>query len=239
MGIFSWLFDAPTPPAPDVWPNNVTWGAMKHGVTVQIEEGARFLWTVPCGDLELPSGRLVACDPFVCLLPTRTPFILTPKGRFPVSVTLADVSEAQDRSHIREAYASIVFAPGVEVYRKALPLAIDGQNRPELKGDEFIGFGVDAGTACFVDESVIGPCMPDPETWGDELFDNDRDDSWFRRMDDPIHIREGIANIVLPLARRGENLILFHSGWGDGHYPLVGGFDTAGTLVAVHIDFLF
>jgi hypothetical protein len=39
------------------------------------------------------------------------------------------------------------------------------------------------------------------------------------------------------LAKNGENLILFHSGWGDGLYPIVGSFDQTGKLLAAHIDF--
>ncbi|MDR3460603.1 MAG: DUF4241 domain-containing protein [Verrucomicrobiae bacterium] len=238
MNIFKRIFGTSPQPPPKTWPNHPTWGALKNSVTLQTEDGPRFLWTVECGDLSLPSGRLVACDPFVFLSPSDTPFILAPKGRFPVVVTLADVSDQQDRSHIREAYASIIFSREVEACRKSIPLAKDGEARPEMKGDDFVGFGVDAGTACFVDESVIGPCMPDPKSWHKSLFENDRVDSWFHRMDDPAHIREGIANITLPLAKNGENLILFHSGWGDGVYPVIGSFDPAGHLLAAHIDFL-
>jgi len=224
-------------PAPGVWPNHATWGALRNEYTLSTEDGPRHLWTVPCGDLVLPSGRLVACDPFVFLSPTGTRFIEAPRGKFPVVVTLADVSDMQDRSHIREAYASIIFSTDTEAYRKAVPLAKDGEKRPEPKGDEFIGFTVDAGTACFVDEAVIGPCMPDPRTWYESIFENNQEDCWFRRMDDPDHIRAGIANIVLPLAKNGENLILFHSGWGDGCYPLVGSFDSSGRPLAAHVDF--
>lgn len=219
------------------WPNHATWGALKNEVTLHTEDGPRYLWTVGCGTLSLPSGRLVACDPFVCLQPHGMPFVLTPRGDFPVVVTLTDVSEAQDRSHIREAYASIVFAEGREAFRKSLPLARDGEARPEPKGDEFIGFPVDAGTACFVDETLIASCMPAPETWLEALFETEHDDSWFKRMDDPAHIRPGLANIPLPLGTKGENLILFHSGWGDGLFPVVGSFDAEGRLVAAHIDF--
>ena len=237
MNILSRLFSKKAPPPPNTWPNNPTWGALKNEVTVETKDGPRHLWTVACGELAVPSGRLVACDPFVFLSPKDTPFIIVPRGRFPVVVTLADVSEDQDRSHIREAYASVMFSSAAEAYRKCIPLATEGQERPELNGDEFVVFGVDAGTACFVDESVIGLCMPDPRTWYESLFENERADCWFRRMDDPAHIREGIANITLPLAKNGENLILFHSGWGDGHYPVVGSFDSAEGLVAAHIDF--
>jgi hypothetical protein len=152
-------------------------------------------------------------------------------------VTLADMSPAQDKSHVREAYASIIFSSEKEAYRKAIALAKDGEDRPETDGENFIGFGVDAGTACFVDDSLVGSCMPDPKTWYEGLFENSKPDCWFQRMDDPNHIRAGIANIVLPLAQHGENLILFHSGWGDGVYPVVCSFDSAGNLLAAHIDF--
>jgi hypothetical protein len=54
----------------------------------------------------------------------------------------------------------------------------------------------------------------------------------------PKHIRAGLANIPLPLATDGANLILSHSGWGDGFYPVIGGYDVDGRLIAVHIDLL-
>lgn len=31
--------------------------------------------------------------------------------------------------------------------------------------------------------------------------------------------------------------MVFRSGWGDGHYPTIGGYDAGGALVAVHLDF--
>jgi hypothetical protein len=238
MNIFSKFFRKKVPVESESgWPNHPTWGALKENESLHTEGGPVFLWTVPCGELKVPSGRLVACDPFAFLSPTGMPFIETPKGNFPVIVTLADVSEKQDRSHIREAYASIIFSTSPEVYRKVLPLAKEGEERIKCEGNEYVGFGVDAGTACFVDETVVANCMPDVSVWHEELFENEREDSWFKRMDDSAHIREGLANIILPRATRDENLVLFHSGWGDGNYPVIGSFDSAGRLIAAHIDF--
>jgi hypothetical protein len=57
-------------------------------------------------------------------------------------------------------------------------------------------------------------------------------------MDDPGHIRYGLANVPLPGAAQGENIVIVHSGWGDGSYPVVGGYDASGRLIRVHIDFL-
>jgi hypothetical protein len=219
------------------WPNNPTWSAGRNGVTVATERGDFYLWTIPCGSLLVPSGKLSVCDPFAFMRPRDNPHIITPTGKFPVTVTLADVSGNLDRSHIREAYASIHFADGQESYRKTLALAKEGEDRPMTEGDEYIGFAVDAGTACFVDDSVLETCMPDKSTWLADLFENERSDCWFARMDDPNHIRDGIADIPLPLGRNGENLILFHSGWGDGVFPVVGSYDSDHRLLAAHVDF--
>jgi hypothetical protein len=219
------------------WPNHSNWSSGKHEITVQTNDGPRFLWSVKCGILTLVSGKLVACDPFAFMSAGNNPHVLVPPGKYPVSVTLADVSEGQDRTHVREAYATVTISEGAETHRKVLPLARAGKERPELPGGEFIGFGVDAGTACFVDDESTATCMPERATWLKDLFENERPDSWFNLMDDPAHIRDGLANIELPLAQNDENIIIIHSGWGDGTYPVVGSFDASGRLLAVHIDF--
>ena len=219
------------------WPNDETWSAEKHEQLTKTESGNRFTWVVDCGPLFLPSGKLVACDPFAFLQASDNPHVLVPPGRYSVSVTLADVSEKLDRSHIREAYATVRIMPGTEAYRRALPLALDGESREPFTGDTYTGFAVDAGTACFVDDEAVSNCLPAHVDWYETFFDNGRDDSWFARMDDPNHIRAGLANIDLPLAQNGENILIIHSGWGDGRYPVVGSFDADDKLLAIHIDF--
>ncbi|MGI5128701.1 DUF4241 domain-containing protein [Pseudonocardia sp. CA-107938] len=57
-------------------------------------------------------------------------------------------------------------------------------------------------------------------------------------MDSPEHLMEGCANIELPLATAGENVVLAHSGWGDGVFPVLCTVDADGRLLAVHIDLL-
>lgn len=152
-------------------------------------------------------------------------------------VTIADVSGRLDDSHLREAYASVLLSDEPEVRRSVLEPGPAGGTVPELAADEYVGFPVDAGTACFIDGGAVEHAMPDGD-WYEDLFDTGRPDAWFERMDDPAHIRPGIANIPIPLAKDGENVVLFHSGWGDGLYPMVGSYDATGTLVAVHVDLL-
>lgn len=182
------------------------------------------------GELKVPSGRLEASDPFVSL--GEGLVVAIPPGSYPVRVTVTDVSEEQNGSHLRESYLSVVLAEG-EAARVEF-LAPEGATPPE-DPDEFYGVPVDAGTVGFADADAVARCMPEGD-WYSDLFDTGRDDSWFALMDSAKHYREGCANIVLPLAAEGENLVLAHSGWGDGFYPVVGAYDAAGNLLGVHID---
>lgn len=142
-----------------------------------------------------------------------------PPGEYPVRVTVADVSDEQDGSHLREAYLSLVLADGA-------PASVELAHESAVM--------VDAGTVAFADAAAIAECMPEGD-WYEDLFD---DESWFSRMDDPDHLQAGCADIVMPLAEAGENVILSHSGWGDGLFPVVRTRDARGNVLGLHIDLL-
>jgi len=221
------------------YPNIDFWSALREGARVAVGEGKDYTLTVvDCGFLLMPTGRLIACDPFAVLEKNFSYFVQVSPGRYRVLVTLADVSDDHDGSHMREAYATLLLdETAVEARRRIITPLEDAVCPPEMDDDGlYNGFPVDAGTACFVDQGAVDTLMPDGD-WQD-VFDNGTPDSWFERMDDPSHIRAGLANIVLPLSRGGENIVIIHSGWGDGHYPVVGGYDASDRLVRVHIDFL-
>lgn len=195
------------------------------------------LSVVDLGMLNLPSGRLEASDPFVNL---GEGFVVNiAPGQYPVRVTLADVSEERDGSHIREAYLSVIVAEGM-VARVEHAIAEGMEHIPDATS---YGVPVDAGTVAFADNAAVQRCMPGTdneefEDWYDDIFDNGTDSSWFSLMDSPAHLREGCANITMPLATNGENVVLSHSGWGDGIYSVLKTFDADGNLLGVHIDLL-
>jgi Protein of unknown function (DUF4241) len=222
------------------YPNVDFWSALHDGRRVPVGEGKHYVLSiVDCGFLHMPTGRLVACDPFAGLQETGNRSFEVHPGRYRVLVTLADVSDANDNSHIREAYATLMLdETAIEATRRIITPSGAAACPPEMDDDgTYHGFPVDAGTACFVDQGAIEALMPDGD-WYENIFDDGTPNSWFARMDDPNHIRDGIANIPLPLASQGENIIIFHSGWGDGLYPVVGGYDGSDRLVRMHIDFL-
>ena len=221
------------------WPNDECWKAGHEG-QIELQGRKVTLSVVDCGKLKVKSGRLVLCDPFAAMRHGGNPYFQIPVGEYSVRVTLADISEAQDGSHIREAFGSLILDESKEeVCRKVLqPSSEGGCVDPDQESGNFNGYGVDAGTACFVDDQAVVEGMPkDAEVnWFEELFDTGVPNSWFDLMDDSEHIRDGIANVILPESNDGSNLILFHSGWGDGVYPVLGGYDVDDNLIAVHTD---
>lgn len=184
------------------------------------------------GELRVPSGQVEACDPFVTLGESGS--FPVPPGTYPVRVTVADVSEEGEEEHLREAYLSLVVADGAVA--EVRPAELAGADLPAE--DRYYGVGVDAGTVAFVDATAARTLMPEGTDWFAELFDTGAESSWFARMDDPDHLRRGAANIVLPRATDGENVVLCHSGWGDGFYPVVTTHDATGALLGLHVDLL-
>ncbi len=218
------------------YPNGAEWSALKS-IVISNQGDQIELSTISCGKLNLPSGKLVTCDPFAGMTKSGNSFVQVPPGEYEVIVTLADVSSNLDGTHIREAYASLIIdKTKIESSRKFLEPTKNGEPTNQiLQAGEFWGYGVDAGTACFADADAIEATMPEEGSWYEGLFDNGRDDCWFNQMDSKTLIRKGLANIQLP--NSDKNLILFHSGWGDGFYPVIGGYDSNNNLVAVHTDF--
>ncbi|MBF4635510.1 DUF4241 domain-containing protein [Agreia pratensis] len=182
------------------------------------------------GILRIPSGSLGAADPFVALdLPIT---VQIPPGAYPVTVTVADVSTEQDGSHLREAYLSLILSDTPVATIEPVP----GPDGPPEDGSYF-GVAVDAGTVAFFDAAAVTSSMPgDGDNWYDEVFDTGEPGSWFDIMDSEMPLPAGTANIEMPLAPAGENVILAHSGWGDGFYPVVQTRDAEGRLTGVHID---
>ena len=171
------------------------------------------------GDLLLPTGQLVACDPFV--FPEMEPFSLPlPRGTFPIILSIAQIATDQ-----RVAFATIRF-------RQSSPVAWDmltagDQDTSTLKEGEFFGYPVDAGTACFMDRSA-----------GRALNDRMRDqDTFYETMIAEMEKTYRHTWSWLDMTFGNANLFAFSSGYGDGMYATYAGFDADGEVPVVVTDF--
>ncbi|MEV7519974.1 DUF4241 domain-containing protein [Streptomyces sp. NPDC091371] len=198
------------------------------GHTFSYESGVTgTMATVGVGELSLPTGRVVACDPFVYLGSGDVePFTAqVPPGRYRVEAAIATLARpgepAAARPHTRVAAARLVIrdVPAV-TWEIALQ---EGQDPAELGEDEFYGYGVDAGTGCFYDPSADGAFPGTEEEEGPVWA------AMEAAGDGPM--------MFLAEGRDGHNLAAFTSGWGDGAYPTWVGRDAAGEITCFLTDF--
>jgi len=107
---------------------------------------------------------------------------------------------------------------------------IPGQDVTTLKDDEFYGYGVDTGTACFMDRQAAAALLVRMRA------EPDYSDEMIRAMESRYVVTWDWANIVLDSAT-GLNCVSFSSGLGDGVYGSFWGLDDRGTVCRLTTDF--
>lgn len=196
--------------------------AFTKGHELQTDEGPAILHLQELGNLDLPTGRIVACDPFV--FPETKPFpVAVPPRQYRVIVSIAHLP----KDYQRVAYAMIALSD-LPAARWEMALR-PGQDISTLGPDQFFGYPVDAGTGCFMDASVasvVARRMFKDNDWGDDLIaemEKTRVPSW--------------DWLNSPIETTGGNLVAFSSGWGDGACPCYWGYDADENVVSLVTDF--
>jgi uncharacterized protein DUF4241 len=107
----------------------------------------------------------------------------------------------------------------------------EGQDPAALEHDGYFGYGVDAGTGCFMDP-IAGRLLAERMEQDDEYFNVIMDgmQTTYRHTRSWLDWR--------PSPERDANIICFSSGWGDGYYPSFFGFSSEGRLCVLLTDFL-
>lgn len=189
------------------------------------------------GDLNLPTGQIIACDPLVRLW-DAIPFNRTVKrGTYPVTACIAKTEDAGDRY----AFVKIEFSSERAIaWEMAL---IDGQDVSILKDDQFFGFGVDAGLGCFCDAQT----QKFYNEWVDDLEKGQSGNVVYNEFIEPgleknakdleeLTYTCNWLDLHIP-AHPDLNIIMFSSGYGDGHYASYWGVSAKGDICSLLIDF--
>lgn len=194
--------------------------AIFNGQTQTYLKAGDELLSETLGMLELPTGRIVANDPW-CLFETE-PFARAVRpGRYPVRLFVLHANH--DR---RVAFAAVCFSQHApQRFEMALT---EGQELEALEEDEFYGYGVDSGTGAFLDAAAcaVYEKLLEAEDTGYGPLEKALEESYA-----PTY---SSANVTLP---EGGNVVAFSTGWGDGCYPSYWGFDTAGEVCCLVTDF--
>lgn len=191
------------------------------------------------GEVNLPTGEILACDPLVELGEAKTYIQKTPVGKFPVKICVVPSESYGDR------YACVK----VE-FNKNKPavyeLAVTGNEKEmdEAGEDEFYGFGVDAGMGCVADKKSQDEYSKYWKKLEEEgNADNPYDDIFEELLEEsfkkfPKYQRDcgDWADFIIP--DTDLNIPVFASGWGDGYYPCYFGYDEKGELCSFYILFI-
>ena len=182
------------------------------------------------GKLAVPSGAIVACDPLTSLGHERPYTRTVPPGTYEVSIGLVQGDVAFAVLRLDDA-----------------PVATWELARSEGATGERPGFGVDAGTACFVDAQVAAAHRAARDALAAQISAGivaspEDAGAWHAEYTqaqeahpDPVRVLIRRIPHVLPL--EGGNLIAFVSGAGDGCYPAFWGLTAAGAPAVLIIDF--
>jgi hypothetical protein len=175
------------------------------------------------GRVRLPSGKVIACDPFVNM--DRPPFTVSVRaGEYPVRLAL--VEGGNDDRRVAFARLAISTAPVVR-WEMAL---VAGQDAATLKADEIFGYPVDAGTGSFLDAETGAAA------WPKMMADEDIAQGWITQGD-KLGAGPGTPTFHLDVAMGPGNIVMFTSGWGDGFYASWFGYDAQGRVAALVTDF--
>jgi hypothetical protein len=203
---------------------------------------------VHAGDLVLPSGRIIACDPGWLWCKDVAPFTRTvPPGRYPVLLSVVD--------YWKIACAMVKFCSESPVrWKMALR---PGEDFAELRRNQFFGYGVDAGMGCFVDAQVVERLSAE-ELQG--LVEGAFEQKF--QLDDSLAAQDLVTQLTYPSQQimdhsgfnltldpdtdtfnltldpdTGGNAIAFESGDGDGSYASYWGFTADDELACLVTDF--
>ena len=193
-----------------------------HAGAIEHEEyGPARLQRVDAAFLEMPTGELVASDPFPIDHRLSDPFTTRlPQGRYPVVLSVVRFDDGGER--VAFAILRIVDEP----VKRWEPITFPGHDVATLAGDEYFGYGVDSGLGCFADACTARAYERRLQT----------EPTYFRKMGASLPPRM-LATEFRPQGEDGPNMIVFSAGFGDGSYATFAGRTQDGRIAAVVTDF--
>jgi len=204
------------------------------------EMSGQELVEIHIGDLNLPTGKIIVSDPFFS--EGQQPFSRTVEpDKYPVYIYMSEI----DKLHNRIAYAKIKFRPeDAKKWILALTDDLTPEEMNDLGEDEFYGFPVESGLACFLDQETneqfvarmddLQDSNPEANYYDEVLAKEFMDYSGKNALSRDL----GDWNDHKVDDNSDNNVIMFSSGWGDGYYPAYWGLSEQGDTIELVIDFL-
>jgi len=177
---------------------------------------------IEAGKLKLLSGRIISTDP-ILLYDDECYSEHVKQGTYTVNIY---VGKAEKRKKQTVA-AELRINENVPVkWEMAL---LEGESAKGFSYDEFMGYEVENGLGCFMDEKVMEML--------DIMSEEELNDYEIRVKNAVMQSDSSCADIIMD-EEKGLNIIAFASGWNEGTFPTYYGFDKNNKLSRLVTDFM-
>lgn len=198
---------------------NITNGNTKM---IDTEFGRMEIEKIEAGKLKLSTGKIIATDPILMYDDESYSEHVKP-GTYPVYIY---VGKTENRK--KQTVASELRVNDNDVVKWEMAL-FKGESSRGLAHDEFMGYEVENGLGCFMDESVM------------ELMDimsEEKLDEYEKSVRESVKKSEcSCADVVID-KKTGQNIVIFASGWNTGTFPTYYGLDKNNKLSRLVTDFM-
>ena len=189
---------------------------------IDTEFGRMNIEKMEAGRLKLKTGRIVASDP-ILLYDDECYSEHVKPGEYAVNIY---VGKAGNRK--KQTVAAEIRINDVEPVKWEMAL-LKGESSKGFGHDEFMGYEVENGLGCFMDEKVMEML---------DIMGEDELNEYEARIKDAVRNSDcSCADIVMD-EKSGINIIVFASGWNEGTFPTYCGFDKNGKLSRFVTDFM-
>lgn len=186
------------------------------------------LFAKQLGYIEITSGHIVACDPFV----SEGDQSFTRKvalGKYSIILVVKRLESGDERV----AYAMIKFTNEQAIEWELATRA--GQEPKQLKEDEFYGYGVNTGMGCFMDAEAALYL----QAYEDKLYKEDNDFYLYEEFAEALEQNyKHTWDWLVTRFHDKVDIVMFTTGFGDGMYPSFWGIDQNGEPACLVTDFL-
>ena len=189
---------------------------------IDTEFGRMQIEKVEAGKLKLATGKIIATDPILmyddqCYAKHAAP------GTYPVYIYNGKIEKRKTQTVLAE----LRFSDNIPAkWEMAL---LKGENSSGFGSDEFMGYEVENGLGCFMDEHVMDIL---------DVMDEEELESYEKNIKDTIRKSDQTwANIVID-EKTKSNIVVFTSGWNAGIFPTYYGFDKNNKLAKIVTDFM-
>lgn len=189
---------------------------------IDTEFGRMQVEKIKAGELNLPTGRIISTDPILMYYDECYAEHVKP-GTYTVYIYIGKTENRKKQTIAAELRVN-------DNYPVKWELALfKGESSKGFGYDEFMGYEVENGLGCFMDESVmkILDVMSEKEL-----------DIYERAVKDAVMKSEYSCAEMLIDKKNGGNIVIFASGWNEGIFPTYYGFDKDGKLARLVTDFM-